>query len=801
MITHPNAIYLTNGNWSYHIIMSIWTYISQWANAYYLLIGGLLLWEFNDFRAWTHFITCLGFMGVSVSLDLWSVANKLTEQDKINHSMVQIWRDGCYERIQLQDVQLNDKFNIGLNSEIPADLEITEMVGNGNEDIKCNELSLTGENLIISKSIGDVIYRGTQIIDGYAHGQVIAVGHNCRIYNICQSGLQKPVTPFHDDIQFHTQELMQLMLTLITILWIPAMFITGYSFLRTGLRLVLLISTLIPLSLPFNLASIYRVSSHCVGHQVNQHGVDRYLIHPDEIITDKTGTLTTGHMRLVSICVRTGSSPHLVDLIDENSNVDRQDIKNQLIRDVACSQVQSKYFQYGDPLESEIIKTLSQKCQYELVMNSTNVFQLNGDHDGTDADSEKDGVVIYREFSQPYSYDLGLKFTVINYDGKYFICIQGNPESIEKYCPLIQRKGVIDPLINDGSYREIRSAHAEITLDTVNQLRSNLDKSDVLQNLSFTNPTRYLFSDDLRPGTVEAISEIRRTTPILITMLTGDRQETAIAVAYSSGLFSNHKLPVHCIETHEDLLQAYPLTNNSDSCSPESSSNAYLVLNAKLLTNQDSMDYLHPMMRWQQHIQAIVIYRATPSDKFLWVKIKQNCFKRVMMIGDGLNDYSAISQSDIGVGVGVSGETAIKNTADLVVSGWSEIPQILQQNRKYAIMTEHIAQLLIFRHLSTAGQLLMHFLITGHLRDPNHPLTMVGFNFVTYIMFMGALWYPSLPSNPSTSPEPMTKVFRYLGLFIGMINTGLSKIYGFGLEGVIYIQLIELLIWLLCVKK
>ena len=51
---------------------------------------------------------------------------------------------------------------------------------------------------------------------------------------------------------------------------------------------------------------------------------------------------------------------------------------------------------------------------------------------------------------------------------------------------------------------------------------------------------------------------------------------------------------------------------------------------------------------------AVVLYRASPSDKANTVKLVQNYFngkKRVVASGDGFNDVNMIKTAHVGVGI------------------------------------------------------------------------------------------------------------------------------------------------------
>ena len=51
------------------------------------------------------------------------------------------------------------------------------------------------------------------------------------------------------------------------------------------------------------------------------------------------------------------------------------------------------------------------------------------------------------------------------------------------------------------------------------------------------------------------------------------------------------------------------------------------------------------------HVKSNLVFNCSPHDKLLFIKNLQNQGKRVIMIGDGLNDAGALKQADVGIAV------------------------------------------------------------------------------------------------------------------------------------------------------
>jgi calcium-translocating P-type ATPase len=132
--------------------------------------------------------------------------------------------------------------------------------------------------------------------------------------------------------------------------------------------------------------------------------------------------------------------------------------------------------------------------------------------------------------------------------------------------------------------------------------------------------------DEVRPESIAAIAEVQQAG-VQVVMITGDRRETAIAIAKEAGL----------LKTDKDLI----LTSDE----------------LAALTDEELRAKI-------KHIK--VVARALPSDKSRLVKAAQDLNLVVGMTGDGVNDSPALKKADVGFAMGGGTEVA-KEASEIVI--------------------------------------------------------------------------------------------------------------------------------------
>ena len=132
--------------------------------------------------------------------------------------------------------------------------------------------------------------------------------------------------------------------------------------------------------------------------------------------------------------------------------------------------------------------------------------------------------------------------------------------------------------------------------------------------------------DDVRPEARHAIGEVQQAG-VQVVMITGDRKETAVAIAKDCGLMK---------KASDVALTSDELNQLSD----------------------ETVKEMLPNIR--------VIARALPTDKSRMVRLAQELNLVCGMTGDGVNDAPALKRADVGFAMG-SGTDVAKEVGDIVI--------------------------------------------------------------------------------------------------------------------------------------
>lgn len=181
--------------------------------------------------------------------------------------------------------------------------------------------------------------------------------------------------------------------------------------------------------------------------------------------------------------------------------------------------------------------------------------------------------------------------------------------------------------------------------------------------------------DKLQLGVPEAIESIR-TAGIQVWVLTGDKQETAISIGYSSKLLTRKMTQIiinssskdSCRRSLEDaVLMSKKLTMFSGDTHTARGSSGDGVTPVALIIDGTSLVYIldseleEKLFDLASNCSVVLCCRVAPLQKAgIIALVKNRTADMTLAIGDGANDVSMIQMADVGVGIsGQEGRQAV----------------------------------------------------------------------------------------------------------------------------------------------
>lgn len=197
--------------------------------------------------------------------------------------------------------------------------------------------------------------------------------------------------------------------------------------------------------------------------------------------------------------------------------------------------------------------------------------------------------------------------------------------------------------------------------------------------------------DNVRTDAIETV-QILNNAGIQVVMVTGDAEETAVAIAKEAGILKDEKKDV--VLTHEQLEKM----------------------------SDDELKKVLPNLK--------VVSRAKPLDKKRLVSISQQLDNVCGMTGDGVNDAPALKQADIGFAMG-DGTAVAQEAGDVVIlnNSLTSIKDCVLNSRT---MAKSVGKFLIFQLTVNISTLLMN--IIAPVLGWTEPFSIVQILWINLIM-------------------------------------------------------------------
>ncbi len=284
--------------------------------------------------------------------------------------------------------------------------------------------------------------------------------------------------------------------------------------------------------------------------------------------------------------------------------------------------------------------------------------------------------------------------------GKTITYVKGAPEKIIERCThYIDEKGNVKELTEKNYLTAYIDTQAGRSMRLLAVAKADGEGDDGALTLICVISIR----DNVRKEAVDAIKEVQNAG-IQVVMVTGDRKETAVAIAKEAGLLTS---------SEDVALTSAEMAEKTD----------------------DELKAILPHLR--------VVSRALPTDKSRLVRIAQDLNLVVGMTGDGVNDSPALKKADVGFAMG-SGTEVAKEAGDITIldDNFSSIEKAILYGRT---MFKSIRKFLVFQLTVNVAAVLTCFI--GPLLGENVIMTVIQLLLVNLAMdTLAAIAFGSEPA-------------------------------------------------------
>lgn len=796
----------------------------------------------DDIPMWKSFVepfVILSILVINAAVGVWqtrSAQGSLEALQKMQPSQATVLREGTWQsNIDASDVVPGDIIELRVGDKIPADARLIQLQ---TSSMQVDEGSLTGESVTVSKLPGEegtvsadlpiqdqvgMLYSSTVITSGAGRALVVHTGMATEIGKI-QQGVtdaeeDQPKTPLAIKLDEFGNSLTVIIGFICAFVWvisIPKMSDPSFANLWEGAVYYAKVAVALGVAaIPEGLPAVITLCLSLGTRRMAQRNVIVRKLPSVEtlgctsvICTDKTGTLTTNEMTVVSLVLLEkekgepsiqehrveGFSYAPIGIIDGIvSGEEVQKSPRGAVAEIAAvsalcndakilghdseNQTDDKRFErVGEPTEAALC-VLAEKLGGMMLQSKGNGIGIppsvlaNANVNGWRLAYSR---IATLEFSRDRK-SMSVLCEMPN-DSVNKLFVKGAPNLLIERCTnIMYRDGTVVRLTGELR-RKINAKVSELATRPLRCLALAVKDSNSLdpslkkfkpseENLLvkhplLKDPSRYKdvesgltlvgivgIKDPARPEVADSIKKCTEAG-IRIMMITGDAKDTAIAIAREVNIFSS--------EEENKNLKAFE---------------------GREFFQKSEEEQLTILKRGN-----IVFCRAEPADKQKLVKMLQSLDEIPAMTGDGVNDAAALQQSAIGIAMGITGTEVSKEAADMILAddNFSTIVAAVEEGRCiYANMQAFICFLIscnigeIFAILIATicgfpePLTAMHLLWVNLVTD-GPPATALGFN-------------PPSPNIMAQQPRPSNEpiltrwlLIRYCvtGLYVGIATVG-----------------------------
>ncbi len=613
--------------------------------------------------------------------------------------MAKVIRDGKLEEIHVSEVVVGDIVYLQAGDKIPADGEIVE------GGIKVDQAALNGETEEADKQpnvqgaaydVKDLLnpcyaYRGTVVCGGEAHMQIKVVGDQTLFGELA---LEVQEDTRETPLQVKLGKLAKQISTFgyigaicIVLGIIAKTLISGsmpgdiYQWIRLIMDAVTVAVTIIVCAVPEGLPML---TSILLSFQSLKMAKDNVLVRKINgletagslsiLFSDKTGTITEGRLSVVELA---NGDLQTWENFSELSPAMAADLLNGIGVNNSAALSDGNIIG-GNSTDRALLAFLQEAGQADKI-NKDNVQCFNA----FDSNKKSSSVTMRRPDN-----------------GQLVTFVKGAPEKIIERCThYIDARGKRQTLNEKTALNAYMDKQAGRSMRLLAVAMVDGEQDDANLTLICVLSIR----DNVRKEAVAAIKDVQNAG-VQVVMVTGDRKETAVAIAKEAGLLQS---------PNDVALTSAEMASKSD----------------------DELKQILPHLR--------VVSRALPTDKSRLVRVAQELNLVVGMTGDGVNDSPALKKADVGFAMG-SGTEVAKEAGDITIldDNFASIRKAILYGRT---MFKSIRKFLIFQLTVNVAAVLTCFI--GPLLGENVVMTVIQLLLVNLAMdTLAAIAFGSEPA-------------------------------------------------------
>jgi P-type Ca2+ transporter type 2C len=616
-----------------------------------LIVGALISMIAGEFLDGFLIILIILFMAILGYIQDAKAEESLKNLKKLESHSTQVLREGKLLTIDTKNLVVGDIVVLKAGDAIPADLRIIET-----QNVSIDEAMLTGESMPVSKRDGELdeetplaertnmVFSGTLLIEGKITAVAVATGMNTelgKIATLLQETTSEP-TPLEHQLEKLGKLLSIILLSMVALVLFLNVFVRGEHFLEALLESVALAIAAVPEGLPAVITICLAFGTQVMVKKqalVRKLKAVEALGSVSVILTDKTGTLTTGTMSVTQVW----TTDQLAS--EKSQKKQASPLLGRLMRvaklcntisnptDIALyNWVEKSEIELPDLrriFEFEFNSSLKRMSTIHSFLETDNGEKLSENHLKKHPPYTKSHTYLVATKGAP---EVLLKYTSHYFDAKHKL-VKINKEEREK----------IESQLFSMTSKGLRViALAEKTLKNFHKDDA---RSEIEENLTLIGLIG--LSDPAKTEIFETIS-LARKAGIRPIMITGDNPVTAKTIGAIIGLISKKEANSdHVVMTGAELDDAI---------------------------EQNQTDKI---------LKTSIFARVSPSHKSYLVDLFQESGFLVAMVGDGVNDAPSIKAAHVGVAMGMRGSDVTKSAADLVLldDNYSTLVEAIKEGR------------------------------------------------------------------------------------------------------------------------